>query len=395
MDKKFLLDLIISGGVESWNAWKNDYLGRVRKGTARASESDDLSGANLSGLDLRGANFTATNLTDANLDGANASCAIFMGTTMNRVSFRGATLLHANLQGVNAQGADLTKANLRYSNCNGANLEDAILEDARLDQADFSNTHLDRARLFGAFMSMTNMSEASLRGADLTEARLFVSNFSNAHLEGAILRNCHVYGTSAWGVSTDEHTIEENLIITTPLEAELSVDNFEMAHFIYTLAHSREIRKAIDTITSKVVLILGRFSAERKPVLESLRRALRQPPFEYVPIVFDFDKPLSRDTHETITLLARLARFVVADITDAISIPQELVSIVQELPSLPVQPILLRGRKPWGMFDHISRYPWVLPVLDYDTEELAEGGLAKLVVIPAEAHIANDRKSRG
>jgi hypothetical protein len=34
---------------------------------------------------------------------------------------------------------------------------------------------------------------------------------------------------------------------------------------------------------------------------------------KYVPILFDFEKPKSRNTEETITLLARMARFVVAD----------------------------------------------------------------------------------
>jgi len=65
---------------------------------------------------------------------------------------------------------------------------------------------------------------------------------------------------------------------------------------------------------SKVVLILGRFSEERKPILDALREALRAR--RYVPILFDFSGPESRDTTETVTLLARMARFVVADLTD-------------------------------------------------------------------------------
>jgi hypothetical protein len=34
---------------------------------------------------------------------------------------------------------------------------------------------------------------------------------------------------------------------------------------------------------------------------------------KYLPILFDFEKPKSRNTDKTITLLARMARFVVAD----------------------------------------------------------------------------------
>ena len=37
----------------------------------------------------------------------------------------------------------------------------------------------------------------------------------------------------------------------------------------------------------------------------------------YLSILFDFEVPATRDITETISLLARMARFVVADITDA------------------------------------------------------------------------------
>ena len=61
----------------------------------------------------------------------------------------------------------------------------------------------------------------------------------------------------------------------------------------------------IDTITSKVVLILGRFTAERKAVLDALREELRKR--DYLPILFDFAVPTTRDITETVSLLARMA----------------------------------------------------------------------------------------
>ena len=64
----------------------------------------------------------------------------------------------------------------------------------------------------------------------------------------------------------------------------------------------------IDTITSKAVLILGRFTDERKAVLDALREELRKR--NYLPILFDFDAPARRNLTETITLLARMARFI-------------------------------------------------------------------------------------
>ena len=62
-----------------------------------------------------------------------------------------------------------------------------------------------------------------------------------------------------------------------------------------------------------------------------------------MPVVFDFAKPRSQTTINTVILLARMARFVIADISDAKSVLQELQAIVPSSPKLPVQPPLMAG----------------------------------------------------
>jgi hypothetical protein len=198
-------------------------------------------------------------------------------------------------------------------------------------------------------------------------------------LTGANLTGCRIFGVSAWRLKLDR-TKQQNLIITPSNEPEITVDNIEVAQFIYLLLHNEKIRDIIDTITSKVVLILGRFTPQRKAILDGLREELRRR--DYLPILFDFDKPASRDITETISLLARMARFVLADITDARSIPQELNVIVPDLPSVPVQPLLLKESSEYGMFEHYTRYPWVLPLYRYETQLITE--LGEQVIGPAE-----------
>ena len=200
-------------------------------------------------------------------------------------------------------------------------------------------------------------------------------------LTGADLTGCRIYGVSAWGLKL-EGAKQQNLVITPADEPEITVDNIEVAQFIYLMLNNQKIRDVIDTITSKAVLILGRFTDERKAVLDALREELRKR--NYLPILFDFAVPATRDITETVSLLARMARFVVADITDARSIPQELAVIVPDLPSVPVQPLLLEGSDEYGMFEHFKRYPWVLETYRYPSSERLIADLGERVIGPAE-----------
>ena len=176
-------------------------------------------------------------------------------------------------------------------------------------------------------------------------------------------------------------TKQHDLVITASDEPQVTVDNIEVAQFVYLLLHNEKIRDVIDTVTSRVVLILGRFTPERKAVLDAIREELRQR--HYVPVLFDFDVPADRDVTETVTLLARMARFIIADLTDPSSIPKELEAIVPQL-AVPVQP-LLEGDRPYAMFKDYWKYDWVLAVHRYDGLPSLLGTLAEKVIEPAES----------
>ena len=149
--------------------------------------------------------------------------------------------------------------------------------------------------------------------------------------------------------------------------ASITVDNLEVAQFIYLLLNNEAVRDVLNTITSKTVLILGRFTKQRKVVLDALRDRLKT--MGFVPVLFDFPPSRNRDLTETIQLLAGMAKFVIADLTDPKSVPQELGVIVPGLPSVPVQPVIQGSQKEYSMFEHWLRYPWVAPVLRYQNRE--------------------------
>jgi hypothetical protein len=85
-------------------------------------------------------------------------------------------------------------------------------------------------------------------------------------------------------------------------------------------------------------------------------------------VLFDFDRPVSRDLTQTISALARMARFIVADITDPRSILQELQAIVPNLPSVPLAPLIHTSQTEYEMFERFTRYPWVLTIYRYDDQ---------------------------
>lgn len=158
------------------------------------------------------------------------------------------------------------------------------------------------------------------------------------------------------------------------------------AELLSAVIEGGDVRSVIDTLTTKVVLILGRFTPERKVVLDALRAELRER--GYLPVLFDFEKPSSLDMTETISTLAHLSRFIIADITDARSIPQVLARIVPQLPSVPVQPMLQGSAEEYGLFGDFNFYPWVLETFRYSTPADAVIAIRETVIERAEAKVS-------
>ena len=376
---------LLQQGVDVWNAWRRHH----------AFNSIDLNEAhiteNLRGVDFRGvflkrawlfsADLTGANLYEANLSGAdllsadlvrvNASRANFTQAILHDADLRDAILIEtdffkADLTGTDFRGADLREVKLHRANLEGANLCGADLRRANLRGAFLIGTFLSGAKLLDADLSGATLSKADLSKADLSKADLSNAVLVETDLAGAILNGCKIYGVSAWNVKLSESTKQQGLIITAANEPEVTVDNIEVAQFVYLLLHNEKIRDVIDTVGEKGVLLLGRFTEGRIAVLNRLREELRKR--GYLPIVFNFDKPETKDFTETVRLLAGLSNFVIADITNPRSAPLELQATVPEI-MVPFRPIIEEGEKPFAMLQDlwIKHREWVFEPLYYSS----------------------------
>lgn len=120
-------------------------------------------------------------------------------------------------------------------------------------------------------------------------------------------------------------------------------------------------------------------------ILDALRNSLRS--HNFVPVLFDFEQAADRDITETITLLARMSRFVIADLTDPASIPQELQAIAPDV-AVPIRLILENGKVPYSMAKDLKKYQWVIKPYRYnDLDDLLNNLETNVINVAEEARI--------
>lgn len=347
------VDMLLHEGAGAWNRWRTD----------NPHIHPDLNGAYLRGALLEGADLSDTDLSFANLIGA-----VLVGADLRKADLSDARLTRANLSGAQLRGANLSGAHLREAHLLSADLTEAHLEQAHLRETDFSSADLTGAFLSGAICLHTDFS-------------------------GATLTDCHVYGISAWDLNL-EGALQADLHITDSEETSITVDNLEVAQFLYLILHNEKVRAILDTITSKVVLILGRFG-ERKPFLDALRDTLRGHPNGYIPVLFDFEPQHARPVLETVKTLANLARFVIADLTDPRMVRAELTAIIPHIPTVPVQPIIQEDASLPVEYSTWILYNSFLPVYRYADLSHLLANLSEAVITPVEGHVHARRLDHG
>jgi uncharacterized protein YjbI with pentapeptide repeats len=290
-------------------------------------------------------------------------------------------LAEADFSGADLSEADLSGAKLVRANLRGTDLSSAYLPGAYLYECDLTRADLSEAFLRWADLSRAILTKANLSGADLRRTHLARTVFKGADLSG-----CKVYGIAAWDLQLDD-AIQSDLIITDEGETvpSITVDNLEVAQFIYLLLKNEKLRDVIETMTSKAVLILGNFAPERKEILEAIRGRLRDR--GYLPIMLDFEGPHNKNLIDTVTTVARLSRFLIVDITQPRSVPAELEAIVPALPSVPVQPLIEGSEEPYAMFSDLVMRDSVLKLHCYRHLQDLLGLFDDHVIVPAEKKV--------
>lgn len=349
-------------------------MGRLDLGKA------DLFGADLAGAYLSTADLTEADLGQADLRGAALVYACLQGAELEGACLREADLRGANLREANLSEADLVGANLSMANLFCATLVKANLRWTNLHRADLRAADLRRASLEASDLSQADLRGGDLRRADLRQANLYRARLTAANLEEANLRGCRVQGIFGEDLNlAGAH--QENLIITHREEPIIAVDDLEMARLLDLLLHENKNREAVAGVTANIVLILGHFVPGHREVLEALRQGLRQR--HYLPVLLDFEETLKRFMDQ-VSLLARLARFAIVDLTSP-AVLQEMPDLVAHF-AVPIVPLLPAGygQEPRALDLLRQTHLFLLKTYFYQDRSELLSSLEERVIAPAE-----------
>jgi uncharacterized protein YjbI with pentapeptide repeats len=333
---------ILKQGRTAWNSWRRTY----------PDIRPDLSGAILTDFCGEGLNLTHTNFRRTVLYNADFA----------NVDLRGADISHTLFINACLNGANLNGVRMNHTNFNSSSLENTQLDKAFLERVDLSHSRLDGTSFRQAELRQVNLEFASLTGVDFTAASL---------------SHCLVYGFSTAELKTDSLQ-ERNIIISNHTDPTVTVNRLKVAEAIfYRVNHNQ----GETSYKNNLVPILGSFDHGRRSILTIIRTALEQ--LRLIPVLFYFDKPVNRSFFDLLRYIVSMSSYMIADFTDAHSIPLEVQSVIPGL-KLPVQPILSELEDEWSMFQDFRNCPWILRPFKYKDPEEARDSVLSRIINPAE-----------
>jgi hypothetical protein len=280
---------IILQGAEAWNAWRE-----ANRGSVNFPNPNWYYSPGPGGIAVKGRNqldFSRMNLSDLLISRPFA-------------------------EGLNLKGASFTNTHIEEGDFSRANFAGATFRNTTFNKTIFTGASFSGARLVNCNLNRVNLVEADFRVEEITETV--------------------VYGISAWDMQTAPNMRQSKLVIekTSQLYSDLiaraqipmMVDDIELAQFIHYLSNHKKLRDTLNILTHRGVLLLGRFKNGGLDRLYRLREWLAAR--EYLPMIFDFERPDTLDLVDTIVTLAGLSKFVIADLSGP-RVPGEVRAILR------------------------------------------------------------------
>jgi hypothetical protein len=228
-------------------------------------------------------------------------------------------------------GINLSRASLYRAFAEGLNLRNAEFEGSHVEEGDFS-----RADFRGQPFAVPRSTRQSSRVQTSTARHLSTGNLNRVILVGALFRvkeitETAVYGIAAWDLVTSDEMKQSKLLIEKTYEfysdliqqgkIQMTVDDIELAQFVYYLNDRKKMRDTLNILNDKGVLLLGRFKDGGLERLYSICEWLQRK--GYMAMIFDFARPDNLSLSETVVTMASRSKLILVDLPGA-SVPAEL-----------------------------------------------------------------------
>ncbi len=241
----------------------------------------------------------------------------------------------------------------------GMTISNSSFENVLFEEGDFSRVDFSHCTFINTKFNKTILTDSNFSGATFINCNLNRVNLTNADFTVKEIKETVIYGVSLWDIKISEESLQSKLVIekTYDLYSDIiaegripmMVEDIELAQFIYYLSDHKKLRDTLNILNNRGVLLLGRFKNGGLERLYKLREWFTKR--NYLPMIFDFDRPNSLDYTETIVTMSGLSKLVIADLSGD-SVPQELHAILSTF----IKPVVVYyDTQPYSMIKDLKR----------------------------------------
>ena len=347
-----------------------------------------LDGATFSHCPMDSVTIEHTSADDVGFESSDLQRARLRDVDVNGCRFRGGSLRNADLWLARFRNGEFRQTEMGWLTASGGSFDsvqffDTELDGARFLSVGFRGASFENVQLPHSVWSDIKLEDSRWRNVDLRHASFFRVN-----CDGASFENCNVFGLGVCELAGQLR--RESRLLCGEGPDPLLLNDLRFAPFLHELAYEDAFGRVVEALTAKFVLILGRFTDDRKPILDRLRRALRH--FGYVPHLVDYD--CKQSWLHVVKTAAMCSRFVIADLTEPRSVPAEVVEILRLRETLIVAPIVQAGYDEPPIFGELRATGQLLTKYEYRDADVLIRHLATAVIEPCETTIERMERAK-